>query len=233
MTREQLAKTIDHTSLNPSGTYREIMQTCVDVLMFDFASICIPPYYVDYANEFAGKSNLIIGTVIGFPFGYSTTKIKMEETERAIFSGAREIDMLMNITAFKSLIYKDVVDDIKSVVNMAKGIHKSILVKVIIETCYLNDSEKKLACDLVAEGGADFVKTSTGFGSGGAKPSDIKLLKEHIDTRNYNLSIKASGGVSTLSNLELLLKRGANRIGTSNGDKIMREFAYREEKNAT
>lgn len=226
MTRQNLVQSIDHTCLKPTTTIMDITNVCIDGLKYSFASICIPPYYVLKANDFIGTHKLVIGTVVGFPFGYNTTKAKIYEAERVLFDGAEEIDMLMNIAAFKSRNYKEVIKDIQAVVKLAKGKHNSIIIKAIIECCYLNDEEKRLACDLVAESGADYIKTSTGFGSGGATPGDISLLKEHIDSKGYNLKIKAAGGIKTLENAQVFIALGANRIGTSSGDCIINEFDY-------
>ena len=232
MNRQELAQTIDQSILKPQTTYRDLINVCIEGLKYRFASICIPPYYVEYANEFLGNNLLPITSVVGFPFGYNTTKIKVIEAERVLFLGATEVDMLMNISAFKSKSYREVIEDIKAVVKIAKGRHNSIIIKVIIECCYLNNEEKKLACDLVAESGADYIKTSTGFGTGGAIPADVTLLKQRIIDKGYNLKIKAAGGIRTLTDALIFITLGADRIGTSEGVSIINEFDFETQNNA-
>jgi len=232
MIKSELVSKIDSTILKPQTLIRDVMTLCIGGLKHKFASICIPPSYVEFAKEFIYPNRLVIGTVIGFPFGYTTTKVKIIEAERAIFDGAEELDMVMNITAFKSKNYIEVLKDIEKIVKQVKGIYDGIIVKVIIECCYLNDKERDIACDLVAESGADYVKTSTGFGTGGATQNDVYCLKQRIVDKNYSLKIKAAGGIKRLIDAVIMIKSGADRLGTSNGETIINEFDFETQNNA-
>ncbi|MCL2213860.1 MAG: deoxyribose-phosphate aldolase [Treponema sp.] len=212
MTNEEILGKIDHTLLKMTSSWEEIRTLCEEALKFKTASVCIPPSYVKpVSNDIPG---LNICTVIGFPLGYSITAAKVLEAERAILSGACEIDMVMNVGDVKNGRFDFVLEEIKLI---KKACGQKIL-KVIIETCYLTEEEKIRMCGIVTEAGADFIKTSTGFGTAGAALSDVELFKKHIGP---NVKIKAAGGVKTRSDLEMFINAGASRIGTSSAVKLL------------
>ena len=217
LTKEQLARLIDHTLLKPSATKDDIRRLCEEAKTYGFWSVCVNPFYVKLAADILRKSDVRICSVVGFPFGASTTKIKTFEAEKAVDDGADEIDMVMNIGALKSQDYEFVKADIRSVVEHVKA-GKDKIVKVIIETGLLSEDEKVLACRLVRDSGADFVKTSTGFNAPGATANDVKLMR---DTVGPNFGLKASGGIRTYQDAVNLIEAGANRIGTSSGIAII------------
>lgn len=214
----ELAKRIDHTLLKQDSTNAQIESLCKEAEQFGFASVCILPHYVSYARNLINNDNVKICTVIGFPFGTTYTQTKISEAEEAIENGADELDMVMNIAAFKNEDYSLVQEDIEAVVQFAHLNNR--IVKVIIETSLLTLDEKIKAIVIVSNAGADFVKTSTGFANGGASIDDIKLMKEHS---NANTLIKASGGIRDLDFALELIENGASRIGTSSGVKIIEE----------
>ena len=230
MNANELASYIDLTLLNPTAAYTDIKNIIEDSLKYPFASLCIPPFYVSLAADTV-KYKRRIGTVIGFPLGYQTKKVKIYEAADAVKSGADELDVVMNISAFKSGQYKLVRDEISSIVLA----NPSATVKVIIETSCLIDAEKIKACAIVIESGAHFVKTSTGFSAGGATIDDIKLLKKAADgkiqinphTKGFGVGVKASGGIKDLDTVIRMINAGASRIGTSSGIKIIEEFLKR------
>lgn len=204
-----IAKIIDHTILKPEASEEAVKRICEEALKYKFASVCVNPTNVELVAEILKNSEVKVCTVIGFPLGANTTEVKVFETEDAIKRGAQEVDMVINIGKLKSGHFEYVRNDIKAVVNAAKG---KALTKVIIETCLLNNEEKILACKLAKEAGADFVKTSTGFSSGGATPEDVKLMR---DTVGMDMGVKASGGVRNRTDAENVIKAGASRIGAS------------------
>ena len=209
------ASYIDHTLLKPEATKEQIQKICAEAKEYGFASVCVNPTWVSLAaaelKEVASK----VCTVIGFPLGASTSATKAFETKDAIANGADEIDMVINIGALKSKQYKAVEKDIRAVVEAANG----TLVKVIIETCLLSKEEKMKACELAVSAGADFVKTSTGFSTGGATVEDVALMRQTVGPK---IGVKASGGVRSLEDLESMVKAGATRIGASSGVKIIK-----------
>ena len=214
MNKNEILSYVDHTLLAQGATWEEIKQICIDGIKYGCASVCIPPSFVKAAKAYTGDK-IKICTVIGFPNGYNTTKVKCFEASDAVKNGADEIDMVINIGALKSRNLKLVEDDIKAVVE-ASG---RKLVKVIIETCLLTDEEKVEACQLAKLAGADFVKTSTGFSTGGAIIEDIELMREAVGPI---MGVKASGGARTLEAAKAFIKAGATRIGTSSGVAIMK-----------
>ena len=214
MDKKQLAKMIDHTILKSEATSEEIKKLCEEALKYNFASVCVNPTRVKEAYEILKNSDVKVCTVIGFPLGATTTNVKVFETKDAIENGATEVDMVINIGRLKEKDYDFVKEDIKGVVDAAKG---KALTKVIIETCLLTDEEKVVACKLAKEAGADYVKTSTGFSTGGALKEDIKLMRETVGPE---LGVKASGGVRTLEDAEAMIENGATRIGASASIKI-------------
>ncbi|WP_146551280.1 deoxyribose-phosphate aldolase [Rummeliibacillus sp. SL167] len=209
------ASYIDHTLLKPEATKEQIQRICAEAKEYGFASVCVNPTWVSLAaaelKEVASK----VCTVIGFPLGASTSATKAFETKDAIANGADEIDMVINIGALKSKQYKAVEKDIRAVVEAANG----TLVKVIIETCLLSKEEKIKACELAVSAGADFVKTSTGFSTGGATVEDVALMRQTVGPK---IGVKASGGVRSLEDLESMVEAGATRIGASSGVKIIK-----------
>lgn len=210
----KINKLIDHTLLKAVATTEDVIQLCKEAKEFDFASVCVNPSFVGLAKEQLDGSDVMVCTVIGFPLGANTIETKQAETMDAISNGADEIDMVINIGKAKEHDFAYLIEEIKAVVSVAK----QRTVKVIIETCYLTDEEKQEACRAAAVAGAHFVKTSTGFGTGGATESDVRLMRASILSE---MSVKASGGVKSLQDLEKMVAAGANRIGTSSGVEIM------------
>lgn len=210
-----LQKMIDHTLLRPDATEKEIIKLIDEAKKYDFASVCINPSWVKFASEKLKDNEVSVCTVIGFPLGATTTDTKVFEAKNAILNGADEIDMVINIGALKDKKFNFVEEEIRSVVKVA---NKNAIVKVIIETCLLTDEEKKIVCKLALNAGADFVKTSTGFSTGGAKASDVALMRKVV---GKNMGVKASGGIHSRKEAEEMIKAGATRIGTSSGVKII------------
>lgn len=209
------ASYIDHTLLKPEATEEQIKKICAEAKEYGFASVCVNPTWVSLAASELNDATSKVCTVIGFPLGASTSATKAFETKDAITNGAEEIDMVINIGALKSEQYDVVENDIKAVVEAANG----TLVKVIIETCLLSDEEKIKACELSVKAGADFVKTSTGFSTAGAKAEDVALMRKTVGPE---IGVKASGGVRSLEDLESMVAAGATRIGASSGVKIIK-----------
>lgn len=197
----------DHTILNPTATWKDIKQVCDDGINFSAASVCIPPSFVKKAKAYV-KDKIKICTVIGFPNGYNTTKVKVLEAEDAVLNGADEIDMVINIGALKEKNYDFILNEITAVRNVCPN----KILKIIIETCLLSTEEKIQMCRIVTKSGADFIKTSTGFSKSGASFEDIKLFSENIGD---NVKIKAAGGISSVEDASLFISLGASRIGTS------------------
>lgn len=208
-----LAK-VDHTVLGQASTWSDIKALCDDGIKYGCASVCIPPSYVKQAKEYVGES-LKICTVIGFPNGYNTTAVKCFETEEAVKNGADEIDMVINIGMLRDKRYDDVLNEIKEIRKSCEG----KLLKVIIETCLITDEEKVKMCEIVSASGADYIKTSTGFSTGGATPEDIKLFAQNVAP---HLKIKAAGGISSIDDAENFIRLGADRLGTSRIVKIVK-----------
>jgi deoxyribose-phosphate aldolase len=209
------AKLIDHTLLKAEATQEEIIKLCAEAREYGFASVCVNAVWVKVAAEKLKGSDVKVCTVIGFPLGATTTAVKRFETEDAIKNGAEEVDMVMAIGLLKSGEDEVVEADIRSVVEAARD---KALVKVIIETSLLTEEEKVRACEISMRAGADFVKTSTGFGSGGATAKDVALMRKVVGN---NLGVKASGGIRDWNDLKSMFEAGANRIGASSGVKIM------------
>ncbi len=204
---EEILRACDHTNLSVTATWEDIKATIDDGIKYETASVCIPPCFVKRAARYA-DGRVKICTVIGFPNGYASTKAKLFETEDAVRSGADEIDMVINIGEVKSGHFEAVLDEIK-IIKLAC---RDKILKVIIETCLLTEEEKIEMCRVVSEAGADFIKTSTGFSTGGATKEDIILFKKHISD---GVKIKAAGGISSLADAEDFIKLGAERLGTS------------------
>ena len=209
---------IDHTILKPEATKDMVELLCKEAKENKFAAVCVNPFYVKYSKEFLKDTDVKVATVIGFPLGANTKEVKAFETIDAIKNGADEVDMVINIGALKNQEYNLVKEDIEAVVEAAKG---KALVKVIIETSLLTEEEKTIACQLSMDAKADYVKTSTGFSTGGASVEDIKLMKSIVGDK---LGIKASGGVRDLKTAKDMVEAGATRLGTSSGVKIAKEI---------
>jgi len=220
ITKEKLARKIDHTLLKPNATEDDITRLCQEAIKYGFWSVCVNPAYVPLAAEILTGTDVRVCSVVGFPLGANVSEVKAIEAEKAISNGASEIDMVMNIGALKSHNYELVKRDIRKVVKHARAIRKNIVIKVIIETGLLTEDEKVLACRFVKDEGANFVKTSTGFSSSGATIHDVKLLR---NTVGPNFGVKASGGIRTHHYAIELVEAGANRIGTSSGVVIIEE----------
>ncbi len=209
-----LNKYIDHTNLKAYATKKDIEKLCDEAKRYKFASVCIHPYYVSYAKKLLINSDVKVGTVIGFPLGGNTTLIKKEEVEDAIRNGADEIDMVINIAALKNQDYDYVYEEIKTI----KEVANNKIVKIIIETCYLTKEEIIRMTEMCNEIEVDFIKTSTGFGTEGAKLEDIDIINNY---RNSLLQMKASGGIKDYDTAYAFINKGVMRIGTSNGVKIV------------
>lgn len=212
MTREEIFSHIDHTLLRPDCTKAQIGALCEEALKYGTASVCIPACYVAYAHEKYPALNIC--TVIGFPLGYSTTSVKCFEAADAVKNGADEIDMVINVCYVKDGDFAAVENEITEVKRACGG----KLLKVIVETCYLTEEEKIALCGCVTRAGADFIKTSTGFGTAGATIEDIRLFRKHIGS---SVKMKASGGVRTKEDMEMFLAEGCDRIGTSSAVKLL------------
>jgi len=214
MNEQKILSLVDHTLLLQTSTWEEIKTICDDAIKYKTASVCIPPCYVKQAKEYVGK-DMQICTVIGFPNGYNTTKVKVYETKEAVAEGADEIDMVINIGALKEKNYDFVKQEIEEIKEACGG----KLLKVIIETCLLTDEEKIKMCELVTVAGAQFIKTSTGFSKAGATLEDIKLFSQHI---GKNVKMKAAGGISDFDDAQKFMELGASRLGTSRLVKIVK-----------
>lgn len=214
-----LAGIIDHTLLKPDATPDKITQLCMEARKYNFASVCVNPTNVKLCSDLLKGSNVKVCCVVGFPLGATLPEIKVMETKLCIENGASEIDMVINVGAVKSRDAALVARDIRGVVATAHA--AGALTKVILETCLLTDEEKVLACLLAKEAGADFVKTSTGFSTGGATVHDIELMRKTVGN---SMGVKASGGISSLQDAENMIKAGASRIGASAGVKIIQSM---------
>ena len=207
MELKDILSRVDHTYLKQNATWQEIKATCDEAMEFGTASACIPPSFVKQAKEYVGN-RLSICTVTGFPNGYSTTATKCFESKEAVENGADEVDTVINVGDLKSGNYEKILNELKAI----KASVGDKILKVIIETCLLTDAEKIKMCEIVTEAGADFIKTSTGFSTGGATREDIKLFAEHV---GKNVKIKAAGGISSLEDAVDFINLGASRLGTS------------------
>ena len=209
----QANQMIDHTYLKAFGTKTEIDQLIIEAKEYQFKSVCVNPYWVAYANKLLQKSGVLVCTVIGFPLGQNTTETKVFETLNAVQNGADEIDMVINVAALKMKEYDYIKNEIDAIVKAANG----RTVKCIIETCYLTKDEIAKVSQIISSTQATFIKTSTGFGTGGATVEDVKIMKEN----GHGKEVKASGGVRNVADFEAMVEAGATRIGTSNGVQII------------
>ena len=209
-------KLIDHTALKPNTNKESILKLIAEAKTYDFASVCVNPCWVALAHQELKNTDIKVCTVIGFPLGANTTEVKVFETKDAIEKGAQEIDMVINIAMLKDKEYDYVENEIHQIVEAAKD---KAIVKIIIETCLLTDEEKIKACELSQKAGADFVKTSTGFSTGGATVHDIALMRKTVGAE---MCVKASGGVHTHEEALAMVEAGATRIGASAGVKLLK-----------
>ena len=205
--KEEILKKVDHTLLKQTSTWEDIKKLCDDAIKCNTASVCIPPCFVKQAKEYVGDK-MKICTVIGFPKGYNLTKVKMYETEQAVEDGADEIDMVINVGKLKEKNYDYILNEINGIKSKCNG----RILKVIIETCLLTEEEKIKMCEIVSQSDADYIKTSTGFSTGGATLEDIELFKKHMKNGK---KIKAAGGIKNFDDAEEFVKAGADRLGTS------------------
>ena len=209
---------IEHTLLKPDTTADNVSRLYEEALEYGFLGICVPPYHVQFAANLIGEESMVLVTVIGFPLGYNATAAKVEEAKKAIHDGADELDMVMNIAAFKSGNTNAVYNDIESIATVANQHSRTL--KVIIETALLNKKEIIEACDICSKANVNFVKTSTGFAEAGATVEAVKLMRKQLPDK---IGIKAAGGITTAAFARELIAAGANRIGTSSGPKLMSE----------
>ena len=214
--KRNIAGYIDHTNLKAYATGEDIIKLCREAMEYGFYAVCVNPYRVKLAKETLKGSGVRVATVIGFPLGATPTEVKVFEARKALEDGADELDMVINIGALKDGDYDYVRNDIAEVVKVAH--EKNAKVKVIIETCYLTEEEKVKACELAKEAGADFVKTSTGFGTGGATVEDVRLMRKVV---GEGMGVKAAGGIRTYEQALAMIEAGATRLGTSSGVKIV------------
>jgi deoxyribose-phosphate aldolase len=216
MLPEQLAQLIDHTNLKPEATEDDIRRLCDEAKQHLFAAVCLNPIYVSLAATLLVDSPVRVAAVVGFPLGANETDTKAYETKQAVYAGADEIDMVLPIGALKSGKHDVVLKDIRAVVQAAQG----AVVKVIIEACLLTDAQKVRACQIAQEAGAQFVKTSTGFSTHGAREEDVRLMRQTVGDA---LGVKAAGGIRTYEQAVAMARAGANRLGTSGSVKIIEE----------
>lgn len=207
MTEKEMLSHVDHTQLKAFATWEDIVKLCDEAIQYGTASVCVPPCYIRRIHDTYGD-RLNICTVVGFPLGYSVTAAKVAEVEQALVDGCSEIDMVINISDVKNGHYDKVEEEIRTLKKVC-GEH---ILKVIVETCYLTEEEKIAMCKAVTGAGADYIKTSTGFGTGGATRKDVELFAAHIGP---NVKIKAAGGVAAKEDLEMFLELGCDRVGTS------------------
>jgi len=217
VSKTQLARMIDHTLLKAETSEVDIMKLCQEAETYGFWSVCINPFWVPVASRLLAKTGTRVCSVVGFPLGATTTKVKVIETEEAIANGAREVDMVINIGALKSGDFEAVKGEIASVVTVARAL-RGITVKVVLETGFLSVDEKIAGCKLAQEAGADFVKTCTGFGPGKATTSDVALLRKFLP---QTIGVKAAGGIQTYEDAVKMIRAGASRLGTSSGVSII------------
>lgn len=222
MDKKEIINKVDHTILSQTATWEDVKKICDDAIKYNAASICISPYYVKQAKEYVGDK-VKICTVIGFPNGYNTTKVKVFETEQAIQDGADEIDMVINIGALKDKKYDYILYEIKAI----KDACGEKILKVIIETCLLSNEEKIKMCEIIHQASADYIKTSTGFSNAGATFEDVKLFKDNL--KGTGVKIKAAGGIKSFEDAEKFIEMGADRLGTSKLIKVLNQDIDKKE----
>lgn len=219
ISRRQLTKMLDHTLVKSDATKDDVERMCMEAEKYGFGCVCVNPTYVYLATQLLKETNVKVSSTVGFPFGVTLPEVKAFEAWRALENGAREIDMVINLSALKSGDYETVRKDIEMVVDV-KRLYRDVTVKVIIETGLLTDKEKVLACKIAKEAGVDFVKTSTGL-FGGATVEDVRLMRKTV---GREMGVKAAGGIRTLQQALAMIEAGADRIGTSTAVAIIKEF---------
>lgn len=217
----KINKLIDHTLLKQDATSEQIIKLCSEAKEYDFMSVCINPKFVATAAKELEASDVKVCTVIGFPLGANTKEVKVFEAKNAIDNGADELDMVINVSDLKDKNYGTILEEIKAI----KDVAGDRILKVILETCLLSDEEIVEACKIALKAGADFVKTSTGFSTGGASAEDVALMKQTVGDK---MSVKASGGIRSLDDLNIMVENGASRIGASSGIAIMEGYTSKE-----
>jgi deoxyribose-phosphate aldolase len=217
ITQKQLANMIDHSLLKPNSTLEELKKTCQEAIEYKFKAVCINPIFVGEAVSLLKGTDVLVCSVVGFPFGAHSPRTKALETGEVIRLGAKEVDMVIRVGALKDKKDREVVEDIRAVVGAAKGYP----VKVILETCYLTDEEKVRGCKLAMEAGVSFVKTATGFASGGATVEDVRLMRKTV---GKDFGVKAAGGIRTLEDALKMIEAGATRLGTSGSVAIIQQL---------
>jgi deoxyribose-phosphate aldolase len=217
ITKQQLASMIDHSLLKPNSTLEELKKTCQEAIEYRFKAVCINPIFVGEAASLLKGTDVLVCSVVGFPFGTHSPQAKAFEAGEVIRLGAQEVDMVIRVGALKDKRDREVVEDIRAVIDAVKGCP----VKVILETCYLIDEEKIRGCKLVMEAGASFVKTSTGFASGGATVEDVRLMRKTV---GKDFGVKAAGGIRALEDALKMIEAGATRLGTSGSVAIVKNF---------
>lgn len=222
LSNTELAGLIDHTLLKPDAAPRDVLELCNQAVKFGFKAVCVNPCYTALVSRELNGSRVQVCTVVGFPLGAVSPSLKAAEAGAAVQSGASEVDVVMNLGFFKGGLMTEVQDELQAVVRASRRENSQVIVKVILETCLLNDEEKLVACRLAVEAGADFVKTSTGFGKEGATVHDVALLRNAVGP---SYGVKAAGGIRDLKTAMNLIKAGANRLGTSSGVSILLEHS--------
>jgi deoxyribose-phosphate aldolase len=222
MEASEILKHVDHTLLNAYASWEDVKKLCEEAIKYSTASVCVPPNYAKRIRDEYGEK-LKIDVVIGFPLGYSVTGAKLAEVKQALVDGTDEIDMVINITDVKNKMFDQVTEEIRQI-KQAVG---DKILKVIIETCYLTEEEKIKMCEIVTKAKADYIKTSTGFGTAGAKIEDVKLFKKYLGP---NVKIKAAGGIKTKEDLEMFINEGCDRIGSSSAVKLLTGSSKEEAK---
>ncbi len=217
----ELARMIDHTLLKPEAAETQVEKLCAEAAQYHFASVCVNPTFASFAAQQLKGSDVVVCTVVGFPLGATLPSVKAYETHQVIAAGATEIDMVINVGALKSGQHKPVQEDIAAVVQAAH--QHGATVKVIIEAALLTDDEKRTACELAKAAGADYVKTSTGFGPGGATEADVALMRQVVGPE---MGVKAAGGIRNLADAQKMVAAGASRLGASASVKIMNEAGH-------
>ena len=218
LNRTDLAAMIDHTALGPDVSRDRVRALCDEAKTHGFAAVCINPWLVSLAVEQLRDSGVSVATVIGFPQGVNATSVKAEEAEQALSDGAGELDMVLNVAALQAGDYQYVAEEIRAVRQVTSKSPRDILIKVILETALLSDAQKRAACILAKSAGADFVKTSTGFGPGGATVEDVRLMRDAV---GYQVGVKAAGGLKTFDDARAMIEAGATRLGASAGAQIL------------
>ena len=216
MKAEELAKRIDHAVVKPDVTVKDVEKACEEAIRYGLRGLCVPPCYIELASRLLEGSGVRLCAVVGFPFGFTLPEMKAREAELAMELGASDIDMVMNISALKSGLHDLVLEDVRGVVEAVKA--RGGIVKVIVEICYLTGEELRRACELAVEAGADFVKTSTGMGPGGATPEAVRMMKAVVGSR---AGVKAAGGIRTYERALMMIEAGADLIGTSTPGAIL------------